>query len=115
MKHIILLLVLITIPTIILAQTHHESFIFSHSYNSSYDSCDVDLEIKYSIEPLMGEPVVKAHARYTIGQNIQLDGKDYIKSEFPESVIAQLRIYDLVISVPFNSSETPETSAYGAG
>ncbi len=71
---------------------------------------DIDVEIRYTIGTLMGEPVANAQARYQIGPFVYIDGKSYPVSKFPAEVLSQARINDLVIALPFSSTQRYQIS-----
>ncbi|NPA60174.1 MAG: DUF1566 domain-containing protein [Epsilonproteobacteria bacterium] len=74
--------------------------------DGSGNSFDVEITVKYKIETLMGEPVVKATAKYEIGQFIDIDGKSYTKDKLTKEQFSKLKIYDLVVKVPFDTTYT---------
>jgi hypothetical protein len=106
-------ILLILIATNLNAQTFEDRFETQY-HNRDDNGFDVNLEIQYSIDSLMGEPVVKAQARYTIGESIDVDGKRYEKNQIPDNVLNKIKIIDLVLALPFSSSEIVKSDHIGA-
>lgn len=71
----------------------------------SGDSFDIDtLTVKYSLDFLMGEMVLKAHAKYTLGNYITIDGVVHRLNEFPNEVKDKLKLTELKVQVGVVSS-----------
>ncbi len=106
-------IVLILIATNLCAATIEEQFETQY-HNRDDNGFDVNLEIKYSIDSLMGEPVVKGQARYTLGAFISVDGGRYEPHRIPAKVLSKIKVVDLVLALPFSSSATYRSDELGS-
>ena len=104
LKYLIISLVLFS--TLSYAKVVEGTFKLNQFRDKSGNSFDVEITVKYKIESLMGEPVVKATAKYEIGQFIDINGKSYTKDKLTKEQLSKLKIYDLYISVPFDTTYT---------
>ena len=102
----IIILSITIFSTFLSAKVVEGTFKLNTFRDGSKNSFDATITVKYKIESLMGEPVVKATAKYEIGQLIDIDGKSYTKDKFTKEQLSKLKIYDLVISVPFDTTYT---------
>jgi len=99
-----LLILLLLSTTLFYAKTIEGTFKLNQFRDNSGNSFDVKITVKYKIESLMGDPVVKATAKYEIGQFIDIDGKTYTKDDLTKEQRSKLKIYDLYITVPFDTT-----------
>jgi len=100
----ILITTLLLLTNTIYAKTIEGTFKLNQFRDNSGNSFDVKITVKYKIESLMGDPVVKATAKYEIGQFIDIDGKTYTKDDLTKEQRSKLKIYDLYITVPFDTT-----------
>jgi len=102
LKYIVLLLVVFS--TLSYAKVVSGVLELNNFRDDSGNSFDVEITVKYKIETLMGEPVVKATAKYEIGQFVDIDGRSYTKDKLTKKQLSKLKIYDLVVKVPFDTT-----------
>ena len=95
--HFLTLITLLT--TSLFAKTHEGSFKFM-DFQKSKNSFNTTIEVKYSIDTLMGEPLVKAEAKYEIMGLVNIDGE---RLDLSKEQLDKLKIYNLKIRVPFES------------
>jgi len=98
MKLLTLLLLLIST---LFAKPHDGSFKLMHFPKSMKNSFKTTIEVKYSIDSLMAEPLVKAQAKYSIMGLVNIDGEEY---DLSDKKLDKLKIYDLKLKVPFESN-----------
>ncbi len=67
---------LIFLASSLFAKIHDGTFKFMDLRNGNPNSFDTTIEVKYKIETLMGEPVVKAEAKYSIMGLVNIDIKN---------------------------------------
>ena len=106
MKLLHYLLLITLISSAIYAKEVSGTFKLNSFRDNSGNSFDTEITVKYKIESLMGEPVVKATAKYEVGDAVDIDGKSYPKSKLSKEQLAKLKIIDLVVSVPFDTTYT---------
>lgn len=106
MKLLHYLLLITLIGTTIYAKEVSGTFKLNSFRDNSGNSFDAEITVKYKIESLMGEPVVKATAKYEVGDAIDIDGKSYPKNKLSKEQLSKLKIIDLVVSVPFDTTYT---------
>ena len=111
MKTLKFLIAIILFTNILLAETHKGSFKLNEFRDKSEYSFDTNIKVNYEISTLMGEPVVKVRAKYTIGQFVDIDGKSYVANKLSQKKLAKLKIYDLKLRVPFET-DTVNTNLY---
>ena len=87
----IIILSITIFSTFLSAKVVEGTFKLNTFRDGSKNSFDTTITVKYKIESLMGEPVVKATAKYEIGQLIDIDGKSYIKDKFTKEQLSKLK------------------------
>jgi hypothetical protein len=100
MKLLRFLTLITLLTTLLFAKSHEGSFNFM-DLQKAKNSFDTTIEVKYSIDTLMGEPLVKAEAKYEIMGLVNIDGKDH---DLSKKQLDKLKIYNLKIKVPFESN-----------
>ncbi len=106
LKYLIIFLVLFS--TLSYTKVVEGTFKLNQFRDNSGNSFDVKITVKYKIESLMGAPVVKATAKYEIGQFIDIDGKTYTKDDLTKEQLSKLKIYDLYITASFDTTYNGE-------
>lgn len=95
LRSFIILLILITV-----ANAKHEGAFNVNDIDRSGDFFEIDtLSVKYSLDFLMGEIVLRANAKYTMGNYITIDGNVHKINEFPAEVQDKLRLTELKVEV----------------
>jgi hypothetical protein len=101
MKKLQSLILILFLATSLFAKNHVGSFKFMDFRNGNSNSFDTEIKVKYKIETLMGEPVVKAEAKYEIMGLVNIDGENY---DLSKEKLNKLKIYNLKIKVPFETN-----------
>ncbi len=103
MKILKLLIILFMMVTV--SNAKYEDTFHVEDIEKSGDFFDIDtLTVKYSLDFLMGEMVLKANAKYTLGNYITIDGVVYRLNEFPNEVKNKLKLTELKVQVGVVSS-----------
>lgn len=96
MKFLKLLIILLMVITVTNAK--HEGQFNVDDIERSGDFFEIDtLSVKYSLDFLMGEIVLRANAKYTLGNYITIDGNVHKMDEFPAEVQDKLRLTELKV------------------
>ncbi|MBU0631910.1 DUF1566 domain-containing protein [bacterium] len=98
------LAVVIVLTNVLFAKAHEGTFKLSEFRDGRKNSFDTNIEVRYSIDVLMGEPVVKADAKYTIGDFVDIDGHSYKRTQLKKERLDKLKIIDLKIRAPFETT-----------
>jgi len=105
--HFFTLFILLT--TSLFAKTHEGKF----EYTTFEYGFTTNIEVKYKIWTLYGEPVVNTVARYKIVNGfISIDGHSYNLSEFPKTVMEKVRLYKLELKVDFETTYSTGTIVF---
>ena len=78
----------------------HEGTFTVENIEKSGDFFEIDtLTVKYSVGFLMGEMVLDANAKYSLGNYITVDGTIHRMNEFPDEVKNELKLTELKVQV----------------
>jgi len=105
MKKIILALLLISLSAPLYAKAHNGTFKLMDYRRGANNTFDSTIEVKYTLDSLMGEPVVKASARYSVMGFVYFDGKQH---DLSREQLNKLKIYNLKLTVPFETKAIPK-------
>lgn len=100
MKKIILALLLLSLSMPLFAKAHNGTFKLMDYRRGANNTFDTTIEVKYTLDSLMGEPVVKASARYSVMGFVYFDGKGH---DLSREQLNKLKIYNLKLTVPFET------------
>jgi hypothetical protein len=99
MGRLLLLLWLLGFSAQLWAEADFHSFKIRHHIKGEVEAT-VNIEVRYQLGPLLGEPVIGANARFDLDPHIYVDNKYFPLGEIPEEVIKKISLYDLKIAIP---------------
>lgn len=92
--------ILICMAVIVTLNAKHEGTFTVENIEKSGDFFEIDtLTVKYSVGFLMGEMVLDANAKYSLGNYITVDGTIHRMNEFPDEVKNRLKLTELKVQV----------------
>jgi len=92
--------ILICMAVVVTLNAKHEGTFTVENIEKSGDFFEIDtLTVKYSVGFLMGEMVLDANAKYSLGNYITVDGTIHRMNEFPDEVKNELKLTELKVQV----------------
>ncbi len=104
MKKIILTLLFLSLTAPLFAKANNGTFKLMDYRRGANNTFDTTIEVKYSLDSLMGEPVVKAQARYSVMGLVNINGK---RLKLSREQLNKLKIVNLKLTVPFETKAIP--------
>ena len=103
MKIFKLMTLFLMLNSSLFGETHEGRFKYLNLQYGGTDYFDVNIEVKYKLWTLFGDPVINTVARYTLGKWIYIDNKMYLISSFPKEVINKVKLYNLELEIFFKT------------